>query len=109
LSAGSIRENVLRELVAAGAPCNAVVTANGPGFGVLIHCSSGVKTLANKKGEPRLFASMDTLLPYLRRLGLPRFEVDATGYVPGRLRAARPDKSLALRGTRVRPIQEVLL
>jgi hypothetical protein len=52
---------------------------------------------------------MDTLLPYLRRLGLPRFEVDATGYVPGRLRAARPDKSLALRGTRVRPIQEVLL
>lgn len=105
----SIREPVLRELVAAGGLCTAVVTANGPGFGVLIHCGPGVKILANKKGEPRLFASMDTLLPYLRRLGLPKFEVDATGYTPGRLRAARPDKSRALRATRVRPIQEVLL
>ena len=104
-----IKEPTLRELIASGAVRSAVVVAKGPGFALLMQCGENLRSLANKQGEPRLFASMDTVVPFLKKLGLTRFEVDVTGHEPGRLRKARPDRSEALKRTRTRPRQPALI
>lgn len=104
-----IREQTLKELAASGAVQSTLVMAQGPGFTVQVRYGAAESALANKQGEPRLFASLDTLVPFLKKLGLPRFEVDATGHEPGRLRKARPDRSEALKRTRTVPHQPVLI
>jgi hypothetical protein len=104
-----IKEQTLKELIASGAVQNAVVMAHGPGFAVLVRYGASESSLANKQGEPRLFASLDTVVPFLKKLGLPKFEVDATEHEPGRLRKARPDRSEALKRTRTVPHQPVLI
>ena len=105
----TIPEAVLRELAAAGAITQTFAVAVGPAIRVEVQYGSARRTLCNKRGQPRLFASMHTLLNYLRELGLPRFEVDASEYSAGRLRKPRPDRSHALRRTRTRMRQVDLL
>jgi len=104
-----IKEQTLKELVASGAVQSAAVVAQGPGFLLLVRYGAAESSLATKQGEPRLFASLDTLVPFLKRLGIPKFEVDATDHEPGRLRKARPDRSEALKRTRTQPHQPTLI
>lgn len=104
-----LRESTVRELVMAGAVQRARVVAYGPGFAVMLTYGTAEGALANKQGDIRLFASLDTVVPFLRRFGLRTFEVDASEYEPGRLRKARPDRAAALRRTRTRPLQSSLI
>jgi hypothetical protein len=104
-----IKEKTLKELVAAGAVRSAAVVAQGPGFALLVRYGAAERSLANKQGEPRLFASLDTVVPLLKKLGLSKFEVDATEHEPGRLRKARPDRAEALKRTRTLPHQPSLI
>lgn len=60
------------------------------------------RALATSRGGLRLF-TLDAAGKFLRDLGLPRFEVDATGFEPGRMRPARPDRATALSRTRRQP------
>jgi hypothetical protein len=43
---------------------------------------------------------------FILEMGVSRFEVDMTGYQPGRLRKARPDRAQALRLTRTKMQQQ---
>jgi hypothetical protein len=98
----TLPEGSLRELINAR-----VVTgfrARGYNGGFLIEASLGTEPgnlamLGNTRGGPRVFASLGTVAVLLQKFGFNQFVVDSTEYVPGRVRAARPDRSIALKTT----------
>jgi hypothetical protein len=104
----TIKEPVLRELIQASAAVSATVSGRERGFAVLVHLGTSDKLLATSKGVVRLFASLDTVCSFVKDLGLERFEVDMSGYQPGRLRGARPDRAEALRRSRTKMRQQNL-
>ena len=54
--------------------------------------------VAQRSGDVRLFSKFETLVAYLRGIGIARFEVDAANYDPTNSpRKARPDRSDALK------------
>jgi hypothetical protein len=57
--------------------------------------------LGNTRSGSRVFASLSTVAMLLKRLGFDRFVVDASQYVPGRVRAARPDRAAAMKAVKV--------
>lgn len=95
--ASLLQEASLRELLAAGVVTTLLARGTSAGFLIEIGIGERMTVLANARGQPRLFASMETIATLLQRLGHPRFEVDATHFVPGRVRAARPDRSVAMK------------
>ncbi|WAC48240.1 hypothetical protein OVA03_16350 [Asticcacaulis sp. SL142] len=48
-----------------------------------------------RKSEPRVFEKMDTLVGYLKKLGIEKFDVDTAAYAP--VSYTRPDRSTALK------------
>lgn len=105
----TIKESVLRELVAANSVRSASVVGQTGGFAVNVQYGVGERSLATARGEMRLFTNLNTAVSFLRKHGLTKFEVDATNYEPARLRKARPDRAAALRKTRTKPRQTELL
>ena len=104
----TIKEPVLRELIQASEAVSAIVSGRERGFAVLVHLGTSNKLLATSKGVVRLFASLDTACSFVKDLGLERFEVDMSGYQPGRLRSARPDRAEALKLSRTKMQQQDL-
>ncbi len=105
----TIRETTLRELLKTRSVAAASAVGQRGGFCVRVHCAAMVCVLGNTRGGPRIFSNLTTLATYLLRLGISRFEVDTTEYRAGRIRAARPDRSAALKRTRTTPRQTDLL
>lgn len=103
-----LRELVLRELVAIGSVSSVLLVGCRGGF-VITVLAGETRTLSTARGQPRIFSNLNTATVYLRGLGIERFEVDARGFVPARLRNARPDRAAALRLTRTIPRQSALL
>ena len=52
---------------------------------------------AQRSRQVRLFRRFETLVAYLKDMGIARFEVDAAGFDPQTTRPARPDRSDALK------------
>lgn len=104
-----IKEITLRELAGANSIRSACVVGQKGGFAIVIRYGPIEKILSSTRGGIRLFASLNTATDFLCKLGLTKFEVDATGYEPGRLRGPRPDRAEALKKTRTTPIQQTLL
>lgn len=99
----TLQEGALRELVNAGVVTGFLARAQDGGF--VIEAAIGteggrVAVLGNTRSGPRIFASLTTIAMLLKRLGFDRFAVDTAQYVPGRVRAARPDRAAAM--TKVR-------
>lgn len=102
----TLPEGSLRELINAR-----VITgflARGHVGGFVIEASLGIEPgrvamLGNTRGGPRVFASLGTVAVLLQKLGFNQFVVDSTRYVPGRVRAARPDRSIALKKSTTLP------
>lgn len=53
--------------------------------------------LASARGGERIFASLSTLATLMQRIGPPKFTVDACEFAPGRVRAAQPERSAAMK------------
>jgi len=104
----AIREPVLRELIEASDAVSATVSGRERGFALIIHIRNSDRVLATSRGAVRLFASLNTACSFVKHLGLERCEVDMTGYQPGRLRSARPDRAEALRLSRTKLKQQNL-
>lgn len=101
---GSLTEGSLRVLIAQGLVKGWVARGRPGGFcleAILGEEPSRVVMLGSTRSGPRLFASIATVVTLLRRLGFQQFTVDATGFEPGRIRAARPDRAEAMRSIRV--------
>lgn len=104
----TLREQVLRELVEVGAIEAARVVGGVGGYRVTVQFGSEQRTLSTSRSEVRWF-SLEAAAKFLREIGLPKFEVDVTGYQQGRIRKPRPDRAEALRKTRTRPRQTMLV
>lgn len=105
----TIKKTTLQELVAANSVRSACVVGRRGGFTVTVRYGEAKKDLVSSRGGLRMFASLNTAADFLRKLGITKFEVDATGYEPGRLRAARPDRAEALKRTRTKPYQITMI
>ena len=105
---GSLKEPILRELIEASESITATVTGQDRGFAIVIHVGTADKFLSTSRGAVRLFASLDTACAFVRDIGLERFQVDMSGYQPGRLRSPRPDRAEAMRLSRTKMQQQDL-
>jgi hypothetical protein len=92
-----VTEATLRDLAAAGVLEAITATAKAGGFEVVVKFGNAAPVLGNAKGQPKLYASLDTIAAQLLHLGIKTFIVDATGYKPGRVRGPRPDRAEAMK------------
>ena len=95
----TIDHTTLSRLVKAGAVSAAHVVAQTGGWAVLIQYGLHERPLAVRRSrEVRLFKKFETLVAYLKKIGLARFDVDAANYDPDTLvTQRRPDRSKALK------------
>ncbi|WP_213949898.1 hypothetical protein [Luteibacter sp. dw_328] len=81
----------LRDLISMGAVKTATILGQKGGFAVLASTGLQERILANKVGQVKMFATTDTAVKELARLGLSSFLVDISHYEKGLLRAPRTD------------------
>ena len=97
-------EAALRDFICAGSVTRLEAVGRFGGFDLRVHMGATEATLGNSRGGVRLFASLEALTALLKRLDRPRFEVDATNYVEGRLRpSAEPTIKSANASTQSKP------
>ncbi|MBX5219427.1 hypothetical protein HJC04_03705 [Rhizobium sp. NLR8a] len=98
MTAETIDHLTLSRLVEAGAVDAAHVVGKTGGWSVVIRYGKAERPLAAQRSRKvRLFKRMDTLVSYLKDVGISQFDVDAAEYAPETV--SRPDRAAALRRT----------
>lgn len=98
MTAETIDHSTLSRLVDAGAVDAAHVVGKAGGWSVVIRYGKAERPLASQRSrQVRVFKRMDTLVSYLKDVGISQFDVDSAEYVPET--ASRPDRAEALRRT----------
>ncbi|MFW8584474.1 hypothetical protein ACOJBM_04805 [Rhizobium beringeri] len=98
MTAETIDHSTLSRLVEAGAVDAAHVVGKTGGWSVFIRYGKSERPLAAQRSrQVRVFKRMDTLVSYLKDVGISQFDVDAAEYA--RETAPRPDRAAALRRT----------
>ena len=87
----------LRDLVDAKSIRGATIVGEKGGWAVAVRYGQAERVLAGRDGEPRLFTKLDTAAKQLLDLGLMSFEVHGSDYEDAPTRAARPDRSIAMK------------
>lgn len=87
----------LRGLIAAKVPTGITALGRKGHFVVEIRFGDGLAFLANAHDGIRTFASLSTLARFLARQGCHQFQVDTTGFEPGLVRPAQPERSAAMK------------
>lgn len=94
----TIDQKTLSQLVEAGAVHAAHVVGQGNGWAIAAKCGLTERFLSAKRGDVRTFRKLETLVSFLRDMGINQFDVDAAGYDPlAAERITRPDRSAALK------------
>jgi hypothetical protein len=95
----TIDHNTLSRLVEAGAVRGAHVISQMGGWSVMIKYGMLERPLAaTRSKEVRKFKKLETLVNYLKEIGISRFDVDATGYDQSTIQTyKRPDRTEAMR------------
>jgi hypothetical protein len=95
----TIDHPTLARLVEAGKVHRAHVVGQRGGWTLLVRHGAAARALAAQRSrKARLFRRMETLVSYLKEIGIQRFEVDAAEYeVEGGRSGSRPDRAQALR------------
>lgn len=83
----------LSRLVEANAVTGANIIGQPGGWGIVIKYGMTERALAAKRGSVRIFRHFETLVGYLKALGVAKYQVDATGFDPVALKAARSNDS----------------
>jgi hypothetical protein len=91
----TIDHNTLTHLVEAGAVRGADVIGQAGGWGVVIKYGMTERALAARRGAVRIFRKFDTLVGYLKGVGISEYRVNAANYDPAIIKAstARPDSA----------------
>lgn len=99
MSTETIDHNTLSRLVEAGAVRGAHVIGQAGGWGVLIQYGMIERPLAaSRSRQVRTFKKLETLVAYLKAIGISRFDVDASQYDPATVsHYKRPDRAEAMR------------
>jgi hypothetical protein len=90
----------LSRLVEAGAVRAAHVIGQAGGWALSVKYGMAERFLAaQRSGKLRLFRKLETVMAYLKTLGINRFEVDASGYDAAEAKShyKRPDRAEALK------------
>jgi len=97
----TIDHGTLAELVEAGAVRGAHVVGRPGGWSLRVKYGAAERTLAAQRSrQARVFRRMETLVSYLKDVGIERFDVDAADYESDGGKAhARPDRAEAMRRT----------
>lgn len=95
----TIDHSSLSRLVEAGAVSGAHVVGQPGGWSVLVKYGMAERALAAQRSrQVRVFRRMETLVSYLKDIGIQRFDVDAAEYeAAGGKPHSRPDRAEALR------------
>lgn len=101
MTAETIDHNTLLHLVEAGTVHGAHVFAQAGGWGILIKYGMLERPLAATRSKKiRTFRRLETLVAYLKEIGIGQFDVDATQYNPATIQTRkRPDRAEAMRNT----------
>jgi len=99
MAAETIDHGTLTRLVEAGAVRGAHVVGQPGGWAVMVKYGAQERSLATKNTRVvRLFRRFETLVSYLKDVGLVQFDVDAANYDQAAATAAkRPDRTAALK------------
>ncbi len=87
------------QLVAAGAVRSARVVGRPGGWGILLKLGTSERALAAQRSQQiRIFRKFETLVRYLKVVGITRFDVDAMNWAVESTRSpTRPDASAAMK------------
>ena len=98
-SSANIDHTTLVRLVEAGAVRATSVIGQAAGWGVIVKYGKAERPLASKRGHLRLFRRLETVVSYLKDMGIARFEVDLGSFDANALRATRgrPDTAAAMK------------
>jgi hypothetical protein len=78
----TIDQKTLSQLVEAGAVRGAHVVGQKGGWGLLFTFGTTERHLAAQRGNVRVFRRFETIVSYLRNMGIVQFDVDAAQYDP---------------------------
>ncbi len=97
--AETIDHGTLSRLVEAGAVRGAHIVGQSGGWAVLVKYGLVERPLAAQRSrQVRLFRKFETLVSYLKEVGIARFDVDAANYDAASVSATRrPDRAEALK------------
>lgn len=94
----TIDHTTLLRLAEAGAVRSAHIIGQSGGWGVLVKFGMTERTLAAQRShQVRIFRKLETLVNYLKGVGIARFEVDAENYDSVSVTHRRPDRSKAMK------------
>lgn len=96
----TIDHTMLSRLTEAGAVRSTHVIGQSGGWGVLVKFGMTERALATQRShQVRIFRKFDTLVRYLKGVGIERFDVDAANYGADSLTAtrSRPDQAQAMK------------
>ncbi len=99
MSAETIDHNTLVRLVEADVVRGAHVIGQVGGWGIVIRYGRLERPLAaTRSKQVRTFKKLETLVTYLKAIGISQFDVDARHYDPATVQTyTRPDRTAALR------------
>jgi hypothetical protein len=81
MSEAGLDHKTLHALARGGALHALTVVGQSGGWRVVVRWRAGESTLtAQRSGAVRVFRRFETVVQYLRAMGVPRFEVDISGY-----------------------------
>ena len=81
MTAETIDHTTLIKLAEAGVVRSAHVIGRDGGWGILVRYGMTERLLAAQRSQQvRIFRKLETLVEYLKGVGIPRFEVDAENY-----------------------------
>lgn len=96
----TIDHTTLSRLVEAGAVRSAHVIGQAGGWGILVKYGMTERVLAAQRShQVRIWRKFDTLIGYLKGMGIARFDVDASNYDADSLKTTRtrPDQAAAMK------------
>jgi len=95
----TIDHTTLARLVEAGAVRGAHIVGQSGGWTVLVKYGMHERPLAAQRSrQVRLFRKFETLVGYLKGIGLARFDVDTSDFDPATIKTrTRPDRAVALK------------
>ncbi len=89
ITADTIDHVTLEHLVEAGVVCGANIVGQPGGWGVVIQYGMTERALAAKRGAIRIFRKFETLVSYLKDIGIVKYQVDASHFDPVSLKTDR--------------------
>lgn len=95
----TIDHTTLTKLAEAGVVRSAHVVGQAGGWGILVKYGMTERALAAQRShQVRIFRKLETLVDYLKGIGIARFDVDAVNYDPDSVTVhKRPDRAAAMK------------